>query len=182
MPLSMAGILGYDSCIATFDCGFDAPRAQLAEVVGTKGTLSWSENACRQLNHRLSLYCHCLSLCSHCLSVRCHCLSLCCHRLSLCVYTAFQCLYKDGAPSVNRDGFIGPDDPTKCSFTVSVTGHPALLLLLLLLLLHLLLLLLILLLRSRDPSMEGEAAGPDEVASRCAQRYREARGGTGLVV
>lgn len=23
-----------------------------------------------------------------------------------------------------RDGFIGPDDPTKCGFTVSVTGDP----------------------------------------------------------
>lgn len=61
--LTMAGILGYDDTIATFDCGFDAPRSQLAEIVGTKATISW-------------------------------------------------------------DGFIGPDDPTKCSFTVSVTGDP----------------------------------------------------------
>eukprot|EP01050_Picozoa_sp_SAG11_P006172 SAG11_NODE_468_length_9209_cov_21.950604_4_plen_165_part_00 len=56
-------MLAYEHCIATFDCGFDAPRAQLAEIVGTKATVSW-------------------------------------------------------------DGFIGPDDPTKCAFTVSVTGDP----------------------------------------------------------
>ena len=56
--LTMAGILGYDHSIATFDIGFDAPRAQLAEIVGTKATISW-------------------------------------------------------------DGFIGPDDPSSCSFTVS---------------------------------------------------------------
>jgi xylose dehydrogenase (NAD/NADP) len=39
--LTMAGILGYEDSIATFDCGFDAPRAQLAEIVGTKATISW---------------------------------------------------------------------------------------------------------------------------------------------
>lgn len=41
--LTMAGILGYEDSIATFDIGFDAPRAQLAEIVGTKATISWSE-------------------------------------------------------------------------------------------------------------------------------------------
>ena len=61
--LAIAGVLGYENSVATFDCGFDAPRAQHAEVVGTRATLSW-------------------------------------------------------------DGFIGPDDPTKCSYTVSVTGDP----------------------------------------------------------
>jgi predicted dehydrogenase len=61
--LAMAGMLIFDRCVATFDCGFDAPRAQHAEVVGTRATLSW-------------------------------------------------------------DGFIGPDDPTKCSYTVSITGDP----------------------------------------------------------
>jgi predicted dehydrogenase len=40
--LTMAGILGYEDSIATFDVGFDAPRAQLAEIVGTKATISWS--------------------------------------------------------------------------------------------------------------------------------------------
>ena len=63
VPLTMAGVVGYESSISTFDIGFDAPRAQLAEIVGKKATISW-------------------------------------------------------------DGFIGPDDPTTCSFTVSVTGDP----------------------------------------------------------
>ena len=36
--LTMAGILGYENSIATFDCGFDAPRAQLAEIVGTNSS------------------------------------------------------------------------------------------------------------------------------------------------
>ena len=61
--LAIAGVLGYENSVATFDCGFDAPRAQLAEIVGTDATISW-------------------------------------------------------------DGFIGPDDPTHCAFTLSVTADP----------------------------------------------------------